>query len=91
MVGFIKDDVGDLTFFRPDLNEVDRVFTRSLSELLAPESRSRHSYKHQGVTYTLPEWGEKDDNERIWGLTACVLEAVLDQLFVPFINKRVTT
>ena len=87
-MGFVKQDVGDLSCFTPDSREVHHIFSRSLEELLAPGSRQIHSYTHQGVEMALPEWGQGAGDERIWGLTACILEAVLDQLIVPLIRKK---
>ena len=88
IVGYLERDVGDLSCFAPDNNEVASVFTRSLVELLSDGSRRTQSYSHNGERMTLPVWGETDDEERIWGLTACILEAVLDKLINPIIYSK---
>lgn len=88
IIGFLRDDVGDLSAFSPDSNEVARVFTRSVSELLSPNA-CRSSRVHNKLTghVTLPQWGHDDDEERIWGLTAVVLKGVLDQVLAPLISR----
>jgi hypothetical protein len=90
VIGFLHDDVGDLSTFAPDSNEVDHVFTRSIAELLDPKIRKRVMYnnKKKGLSMPLPQWGDDDDEEKIWGLTAVVLEGVLDQLIMPLIKSK---
>ena len=46
VIGFLHDDVGDLSTFAPDSNEVDHVFTRSIAELLDPKIRKRVMYNN---------------------------------------------
>lgn len=90
IIGYLHQDVGDLTSFDPDSSEVDHIFTRSVAELLDPNYRQTRQYnnKKKGVGMVLPQWGADDEEERIWGLTAMVLGGVLDQLLVPLIEME---
>ena len=94
IIGFIENDVGDFEHFAPSMSEVDRVFTRSLDQLLDPSyfrfemlSRDEKSPKVRMPIYGWPdENGDKSSveyEERIWGLTAWILEAVLRQVVAP--------
>ena len=93
IVGFIEKDVGDFEDFTPSA-EVERVFTRSLEQLLDPSyvrfemlSRDEKSPKVRMPVYGWPdEAGDQQSvqyEERIWGLTAWILEAVLREVVVP--------
>ena len=47
-----------------------------------------YNNKKKGLSMPLPQWGDDDDEEKIWGLTAVVLEGVLDQLIMPLIKSK---
>lgn len=94
VIGFIEQDVGDFEHFEPSLGEVERVFTRSIEQLLDPaymryEILQRNA---EGPKVTMPLFGWSDENgdknsieyqERIWGLTAKILESVLVNVVKP--------
>jgi 8-oxo-dGTP pyrophosphatase MutT (NUDIX family) len=94
VIGFMEKDVGDFEHFSPSPGEVDRVFCRSLEQLLDP-TYSRYemlSRDEKSPKVRMPIFGWPDENgdknsveyeERIWGLTAWILDAVLKQAVVP--------
>ena len=93
IIGFIHDDLGDFDngLIQPSRSEVERVFTRTIDHLLLPGIRSTEMLtrpvapsgqpSHQQVE--MPAFGPKGDPERIWGLTAMILDAVLHRLVLP--------
>ena len=94
VLGFMEQDVGDFEHFSPSTGEVERVFTRSLEQLLDPAymryemlSRNETSPKVRMPLYGWSdENGNKDSNEyeeRIWGLTAIILESMLKNIVEP--------
>lgn len=101
ILGFMEDDVADFEAFTPSVQEVDRVFTRTLEQLLDPEYKTYEILtRSNGVKVRMPVFGgpvnsvcdEKNDvtamapynnDERIWGLTALILDAVLQNIILP--------
>jgi hypothetical protein len=82
LIGFVKEELVDFSIFQPNEAEVDRIFVRSLEKLMSPGYRTYESYEHHdGTIYEMPVFGEHENEERIWGLTAFILSAVLDKLF----------
>jgi 8-oxo-dGTP pyrophosphatase MutT (NUDIX family) len=122
VIGFIEEDVGNFEHFSPSPGEVDRVFTRSLEQLLEPGYKRYEmlSRDKSGKAAPFPTFGgggkvvpatedaalkegeeggwgsappghptivyDKESieyEERIWGLTAMILDAVLKHVVVP--------
>lgn len=81
--GFIDKDVGDLSHLIPNPDEVDIIFTRSLEELMDSSKRSKETLTRDGQSATFPIFGPDDDRERIWGLTAFILNAALNKAIIP--------
>lgn len=85
ILGFLNEDVREFESFSPNVDEVDRVFTRSLIELNDPSFRTIEKLSRNGITIDSPSFGSGE--ERIWGFTAFVLDAVLSQVVVPTIPR----
>mmetsp|Transcript_30601 Transcript_30601/g.43915 ORF Transcript_30601/g.43915 Transcript_30601/m.43915 type:complete len:251 (-) Transcript_30601:2470-3222(-) len=86
VIGFIEEDVMNFEHFNPSLDEVDRVFTRSIDFLLDPSNCGKETYDNKvHGRVTMPVFYDKSSNgkEKIWGLTAFILRAVLDKAIVP--------
>lgn len=98
IIGYIHDDLGDLDngLVCPNHNEVERAFSRTIDHLLSPGIRSTEFLSRPGVTANaptttkveMPAFGMKGDPERIWGLTAMILDAVLHRLVMPTSNHK---
>jgi len=63
--------------------EVDTIFTRTLDELMDSSKRSTERLTRDGISMDFPVFGPNDNNERIWGLTAFILNAVLNKAIIP--------
>ena len=83
IIGFLKQDYDDYSCFTPNAFEVDRVFIRSLDQLLDPDYRTIETYERNGKVVSLPVFGAHEKEERIWGLTAFILQGVLDNIICP--------
>jgi len=98
ILGFIEVDVFDFEAFTPSTQEVDRVFTRSVEQLLDPHYKSYEMLtRSNGAKVRMPVFGGSvhdgcENNtsepsycsdERIWGLTALILDAVLQNIILP--------
>jgi 8-oxo-dGTP pyrophosphatase MutT (NUDIX family) len=83
VIAFIQQPVDSLSLFHPSETEVEKVFVRSIDELARPGSKRMETRNRNGLEMTMPVWGSEDDPERIWGLTAIILQAVLEKSIVP--------
>jgi len=86
VLGFLEKDVMNFEHFNPSFDEVDRVFTRSIDYLLDPLHSGNESYEnkmHGKVTMPVFFDYSSDGKERIWGLTAFILRALLDKAILP--------
>ena len=77
VLGFLSEEFTDYSLFEPNASEVDRVFIRSLDQLMDPSYNTSEEYQRLGKTTTLPVFGPNEGDERIWGLTAFILKGVL--------------
>ena len=82
VLGFLRNDVEDFQAFSINQNEVERVFTRSLEELLEPEFRTVEDYNRNNMMVTLPIFGADNGDERIWGFTAYILDEILHKIIL---------
>jgi 8-oxo-dGTP pyrophosphatase MutT (NUDIX family) len=57
VIGFIKNDVGDLRHFTPETNEVEEIFTRSLAKLNDNTYKTYETYERDGKKATMPVYG----------------------------------
>ena len=98
IIGFIEQDVGDFEHFEPSEGEVERVFTRSIEQLLDPryveyEDLQRFdkepdyftSYPIYGWSHEYKVEGSVAQQERIYGITAKMLETILEHVIKPTI------
>lgn len=74
IVGFVGP-LADLSRFAPNPHEIDDVFALTLRELTDPEQRRRQALGPRG---TLPVF--EAGPYPVWGLTAYILEEVLEEL-----------
>eukprot|EP01041_Mallomonas_annulata_P007505 gene7505-15359_t len=79
IIGFVCDDVTDFENLQPSEYEVAKIFTRPIDLLLDPTYRRSDKINFKGQEYILPYFGEKDSDECIWGLTAIILDTVLEE------------
>lgn len=86
LLGYIGDvDVNSLT---PSPNEVDKIFVRSISELCDSNKRSIETLSRNGVTLEFPVFWDVGKNEKIWGLTALILNTTLNKAILPNMNTN---
>jgi 8-oxo-dGTP pyrophosphatase MutT (NUDIX family) len=86
VLAYVEKDLADLQHLTPSSDEVDVVFTCSIAELTHPDYRSMEERSRGGVTYRMPVFGDKSEH-RIWGLTAMILDPILQNVVMP--NKPV--
>jgi hypothetical protein len=91
VIGFVHNDiVADsadhfATLFRQS-EEVEKVFYRSLATLTSDGYRKFEHIERNGKIFTLPSFSSNlpsEQRERIWGLTAIILEGVLRNAILP--------
>ena len=80
VIGFLTKDFTDYSSFTPNPDEVDRVFIRSIDQLISSEYRTVETYHKDGRSINMPVFGADEKEERIWGLTAFILGDVLDNI-----------
>jgi 8-oxo-dGTP pyrophosphatase MutT (NUDIX family) len=88
ILGFLENDVDSLQHFNPNVDEVDRIFTRSIETLddknyISSEILKRNDNDHK---IKMPVYGSNDGDERIWGLTAMLLHGALKHTIIPFLK-----
>lgn len=88
IIGFMESDVADFEHFQPHKGEVDTVFSRSIEQLTAPNYKTHElltpgSSRSRGGLLRMPVFGADAGRERIWGLTAFVLDAILTRCIMP--------
>lgn len=83
ILGYLKKEFVDYDAFEPDVHEVDRVFFRTLDQLLEPGYCTYETFERNGKRVTLPVFGSNEKEERIWGLTAVILKGILDNVITP--------
>ncbi|KAF9180074.1 nudix (nucleoside diphosphate linked moiety X)-type motif 8 [Haplosporangium sp. Z 767] len=77
-VGIIKEPIEDIGTIVYNPEEVQRVFTVPMQDLLDPGKRSTVRFRNSKYSYTV--WDIEQENIRIWGLTAYILDGVLRQI-----------
>jgi 8-oxo-dGTP pyrophosphatase MutT (NUDIX family) len=85
IIGYVEEDVADFEMLSPNDDEVDHIFTRSIEEILSPGFRTEETLSRDGVTMNFPVYGTGE--ERIWGFTAVVLDAVMREVVIPSITS----
>ncbi|KAG0051274.1 nudix (nucleoside diphosphate linked moiety X)-type motif 8 [Gryganskiella cystojenkinii] len=74
-VGFIKEPIEDITLVKYNPDEVQKVFTVPIKDLMDPEKRSMVRFRNSKFLY--PVWKVEEEDITIWGLTAFILDGVL--------------
>lgn len=89
ILGFLENDIDNLQHFNPNVDEVDRIFTRTLETLDDKNYVTSEILQRNGSDQKIkmPVYGSNDGDERIWGLTAMVLQGALKHTIMPFLNK----
>lgn len=83
VLGYVHDDISDLRHLNFSQIEVAKVFTRSFEQLLDPNYKTIQEVEWKGKVHRMPVYGNDDGDERIWGLTAIILEAVIAEVITP--------
>ena len=65
-----------------------KFFIYSPEQLLESGAKQQHVLDRLGFRIVMPVWGSENDPERIWGLTAIILEAVLEKALIPLILNK---
>lgn len=81
VLGYVNTNFDTATAFKLSEAEVDRVFFRTIDDLLT--ERTYETLSRNGITVDCPVFGKDRKEERIWGLTAFILAAVLDRIYIP--------
>lgn len=69
--------------FKPNPEEVDEIFTLSLSHLCSPQNRGYTNFRTgDKYGYTLPVF--RNGKHRVWGLTAVALDHTLKLIIPPY-------
>lgn len=100
VIGYIEQDLGDLSCVELDANEVASVFTRPIQRLTDPTNRTYESvtrpdmkklYGQNAEALQIPRYklseDEKARGENIWGLTAWIADAVATKVLDPSLKK----
>ncbi|KAF9358086.1 hypothetical protein BGX26_002507 [Mortierella sp. AD094] len=77
-VGFIKEPIEDIESIVFNKDEVDKVFTVPIQDLVDPEKRSMVRFRNSKFLY--PVWKIDQEDITIWGLTAFILDGVLRRI-----------
>ncbi|KAF9141082.1 hypothetical protein BGX30_005512 [Mortierella sp. GBA39] len=77
-VGYIKEPIEDLDSIKFNKDEVQRVFTVPLQDLMNPENRSMVQFRSSKFLY--PVWKVDGEGITIWGLTAYIMDGVLRRI-----------
>ncbi|KAG9065148.1 nudix (nucleoside diphosphate linked moiety X)-type motif 8 [Linnemannia hyalina] len=77
-VGYIKEPIEDLDSIKFNKDEVQRVFTVPLQDLMNPEKRSMVQFRSSKFLY--PVWKVDGEGITIWGLTAFIMDGVLRRI-----------
>jgi hypothetical protein len=88
VIGLMIEPFMDYKLFQPSEKEVDRIFFRSLQQLTDPSYKSYETYERNGIKLMMPVFGEHEKEERIWGLTAFILNSVLEKIFLPEMEEK---
>uniref|UniRef100_A0A0G4FNC8 Nudix hydrolase domain-containing protein n=1 Tax=Chromera velia CCMP2878 TaxID=1169474 RepID=A0A0G4FNC8_9ALVE len=83
-LGVMCEDLGDLRRLDPSADEVDEVFTLSLTQLTDPRCYTMETVVRGKAAYRIPCW--RAGPAPVWGLTAFILFGVLRRLIIPFLE-----
>ncbi|KAG0307085.1 hypothetical protein BGZ98_001080 [Dissophora globulifera] len=77
-VGFIKEPIENIDTIAFNKDEVHKVFTMPIQDLIDPEKKSMVRFRNSKTLY--PVWNVEQEDITIWGLTAFILDGVLQQI-----------
>lgn len=86
VLGFIKNDLGNMTHVIPNPLEVQKVFAKSLSFFYDKSNYAIEELSRNGVKFNAPVYGSGE--ERIWGLTGMILHGALENVILPHARKE---
>jgi hypothetical protein len=86
VLGFVENDVSDLEHLTPSAAEVDKIFTRSFEQLSSKDFKRMEVLSRDGRSMSFPVFGP-DGDEKIWGLTAMVTDAVVKHVILKNIEQ----
>ncbi|CAO3565886.1 unnamed protein product [Mortierella alpina] len=78
-VGFIRTPIDDISHIRFNPDEVQKVFTISIEDLLDPRKR-KNLVRFRDSKYMYPVWHVQQEDCTVWGLTAFILDGVLRRM-----------
>ncbi len=76
-----------MSHLSPNPSEVERVFSRPISQLQSNEYKVYETISRSGVSMKMPVFGPDAGDERIWGLTAIILDGTLKNYILPIFRK----
>jgi 8-oxo-dGTP pyrophosphatase MutT (NUDIX family) len=86
VIAFLRTNLTNLNDLAVSEDEVARVFVRSIDELRSPGFRSIEKVSRNGIVMEMPVFGPNRQEERIWGLTAFLLDAALHRVVYPYFD-----
>ncbi|KAF9178775.1 nudix (nucleoside diphosphate linked moiety X)-type motif 8 [Haplosporangium sp. Z 11] len=78
-VGFIRTPIDDIASIRYNPDEVQKVFSIPIADLLNPEKR-KQLVRFRDSKYMYPVWHVEKEDCTVWGLTAFILDGVLRRM-----------
>ncbi|KAF8933758.1 NUDIX hydrolase domain-like protein [Dissophora ornata] len=78
-IGFIRTPIDDIADIRFNPDEVQRVFTIPIEQLLDPKKREDLA-RFRDSKYVYPVWHVEEEGCAVWGLTAFIMDGVLRRI-----------
>lgn len=86
VIGYVKEDLGDMSQLTISESEVSSVFTIPVEDLLSAQSYKMTNFSPWGMQFSWPEW--HSGPAKIWGMTSYILYAALMRVVVPSCNLQ---
>lgn len=77
-VGFIRTPIDDISSIRFNTDEVQKVFTIPLEDLVDPE-KNKNLARFRESKYVYPVWHVEGEGT-VWGMTAFIMDGVLRRI-----------
>ncbi|KAF9365445.1 nudix (nucleoside diphosphate linked moiety X)-type motif 8 [Mortierella sp. NVP85] len=78
-VGFIRTPIDDISSIRFNPDEVQKVFTIPLEDLVNPE-KNKNLARFRESKYVYPVWHVEEEGCTVWGMTAFIMDGVLRRI-----------
>ncbi|KAG0024783.1 hypothetical protein BGZ80_007718 [Entomortierella chlamydospora] len=78
-IGFIRKPINDVSEIRYNPDEVSKVFSVPIEDLLNPEKR-KHLVRFRDSKYMYPVCHVEEEGCTIWGLTAFIMDGALRRI-----------